>query len=140
MPSCQAEDPGPTWGLWLILSCLVILVVMEPVCPGWGAPRGRRSRPVALLCVVPSQLAVHRSGQLLVMMSYERETCGTSGPGRSPLGGPSVGTGSGIAGTFHSHYQALCPVFLARKGKMKSASEKDFRNFNETSPDSEGNR
>lgn len=31
-------------------------------------------------------------------------------------------------------------VFLARKGKMKSASEKDFRNFNETSPDSEGNR
>lgn len=31
-------------------------------------------------------------------------------------------------------------VFLARKGKMKSASEKDFHNFYQTSPDSEGNR
>lgn len=107
-----SRGPGPTWGLWLFLSCLVVWVVMEPVCPEWGAPGGRRSRPVALLCVVPSQLAMHRSGQLLVMMSHERETCGTWGPGRSPLGGPSAGTGSGIAGTSHSHYQALCPDSL----------------------------
>lgn len=85
---------------------------MEPVRPGWGAPGNRRSLPVASLCVVPSQLAVHRSGQLLVMMSHERETCGTWGPGRSLLGGLSVGTGSGIVGTSHSHYQALCPDSL----------------------------
>lgn len=41
-------------------------------------------------------------------MSGEGETRGRWGAGKSPLGGPSVGTGSGLGASL-SYSQALCP-------------------------------
>lgn len=99
IPPCQGGGPAPTRGLWPF-----------PSCP----------------CVVPGQHAVRRNGRLL-LMSGEGETRGRWGAGKSPLGGPSVGTGSGLSASL-SHSQALCP------GRLPGQEREDEVSFIEGLP------